>query len=224
VSSAAFVRSMESNLQTGVLAIPSGDGTKTLRMSLQAIQQAERRQYEVATVTKFKAPELLAALNRGWLDVRKLALLVNRELLAARKALELRKSVILLSEMADILERAGIKQANDAVRQAVFVQDHEYQVVQDRVDQLEAQLELLTIQAKSFDNAFTAVKRILGTPELLSEPGNLNHRPSGERPLESYEKNGLICAVCQMPQYVTPSGEVCAQGHGGAPGIREREG
>jgi hypothetical protein len=34
---------------------------------------------------------------------------------------------------------------------------------------------------------------------------------------EKFEKTGTACSVCGEPQYKTPSGAVCQNGHGGAP-------
>lgn len=32
----------------------------------------------------------------------------------------------------------------------------------------------------------------------------------------------LLCSVCQEPQFKTPSGAVCKNGHGGAPGVEKK--
>ena len=40
---------------------------------------------------------------------------------------------------------------------------------------------------------------------------------------EEFPLNGLVCIDCGFPQRVTPSGDVCQHGHGGAPGISEQE-
>jgi hypothetical protein len=37
----------------------------------------------------------------------------------------------------------------------------------------------------------------------------------------NYEKTGKLCSICKKPQYMTPSGEVCEEGHGGAPPLEE---
>jgi len=38
---------------------------------------------------------------------------------------------------------------------------------------------------------------------------------------EELVKNGLLCSVCQQPQFMSPSGPVCKNAHGGAEGIPE---
>jgi len=39
------------------------------------------------------------------------------------------------------------------------------------------------------------------------------------QPIENYPEAGLSCPVCGEPQYKTPSGDCCKNGHGGAPGV-----
>lgn len=36
---------------------------------------------------------------------------------------------------------------------------------------------------------------------------------------DEYPSNGLICPNCRAPQFVTPAGAVCMNGHGGITGI-----
>ena len=42
-------------------------------------------------------------------------------------------------------------------------------------------------------------------------------------PREDWPLNGLYCIDCHEPQYDTPSGAVCKNSHGGAPGVRMGE-
>jgi DNA N-6-adenine-methyltransferase (Dam) len=51
----------------------------------------------------------------------------------------------------------------------------------------------------------------------LAEDGKL---PSvaGDLAFGDCPRNGLLCSVCEAPQRVTPSGAICENGHGGAPG------
>lgn len=204
------------------ISIPSFDGTGTIAIHLAEVARAEARQEEVAYVTKDKAPELLTALNRGWLEVSKLALLVNREMLKAKKEVSHRRAIILVDLLPQILVSKGIEQANAEIRQAVLDLDEEHVRREERVEQIRVVLELLKIKAKGLENAFTSVKKIMGQSQLISgaDPGNLGHGPriDDNLPVTAYRANGLLCVVCDMPQYLTPSGECCPQGHGGAPG------
>lgn len=49
-------------------------------------------------------------------------------------------------------------------------------------------------------------------------------RPSlgDRREANTYPPNGLLCSECGQPQYDTPYGAVCMNGHGGAPGVEPR--
>ena len=35
--------------------------------------------------------------------------------------------------------------------------------------------------------------------------------------LKDFPKTGKLCSICNKPQYETPSGDACEEGHGGAP-------
>lgn len=37
--------------------------------------------------------------------------------------------------------------------------------------------------------------------------------------VDEYPPNGLLCASCRTPQYMTPSGPCCVNSHGGCDGI-----
>jgi hypothetical protein len=39
--------------------------------------------------------------------------------------------------------------------------------------------------------------------------------------LKNWPKTGKLCSICKNPQYMTPGGEACVEGHGGAPPLEE---
>lgn len=43
--------------------------------------------------------------------------------------------------------------------------------------------------------------------------------PRKEQSVHDFPLNGLVCSVCGEPQHETPYGDVCENGHGGAPGV-----
>lgn len=43
--------------------------------------------------------------------------------------------------------------------------------------------------------------------------------PSNDPPTPG-EKNGLLCSACGEPQFATPSGASCPNGHGGVEGVQ----
>lgn len=83
------------------------------------------------------------------------------------------------------------------------------------VGELTAQLAAATEEEKVVLEEY----RELGVCPTCSQAFNVvvpekHSHEAAESPL-----NGLLCDVCGEPQYETPSGEVCKNGHGGAPGI-----
>lgn len=203
-----------------LLSFPSYDGKRAISLPMASISRMEARQEEVQMVTRFKAPELLTALNRAWLVVSKMALAVNQHLLRAQRELEIRKAILLVDLLPDILVKKRLKTANEETRQGILVLDREYCEILDRVEQIRAVLEMLKVKAKGFQNSFDSVKKILGTSQLIdgTGPGSLSHRPGEDLPFERYEVNGLLCVVCDLPQRETPGGASCPGGHGGADG------
>jgi hypothetical protein len=41
------------------------------------------------------------------------------------------------------------------------------------------------------------------------------------KPVDQYPPSGLYCPECRSPQFNTPGGSCCANGHGGLEGVRE---
>jgi hypothetical protein len=50
-------------------------------------------------------------------------------------------------------------------------------------------------------------------------PNGLRRRLEDEGPAEAYPLNGLLCPECGTPQYDTPGGACCKNGHGGLQGV-----
>ncbi len=166
-----------------VLTCPRGTDDGEINLPIASVLRAEARQAEVALVNKLTAPELLTAMNRAWLDVSQMAIAVTSHLNAAQKRVDKRKAIILLDEVPKLMEQKGIAKANEDVRQAALTLDEEYQLLVDRTQRIEAVLELLKLKARAFENAFTSVKRILGSSALTDRPaGTLHVTPDGIEP------------------------------------------
>lgn len=132
-----------------------------LEIDLKAILVAEIRQDEVAIVTPGKAPELLSEFNRSWRELHGLYTQLTVEKNKADKVVEQRRAVLILEEVPKVLKEKGL-QSNETNREAVISLDEAYQKAQDVSDQIEAIIEYIKGKMKSFDNAFTSVKKILG--------------------------------------------------------------
>ena len=59
---------------------------------------------------------------------------------------------------------------------------------------------------------------------IQTQPGEIvsilkDERPEQEKPRKY---NGLFCSVCSKPQFYSDGGDVCDEGHGGAPGKKDK--
>lgn len=131
-----------------------------LVLDLEKIRRSEVRQDEVATVTKFKAPELLAEFNRSWRELNELIVQIKSERIRAMTALDQRRSVLLLDEVNDILKLRKVSSSADT-REAAIVLDPQHMALAEVLHQIESIVEFLQGKAKSFENAYTSVKKIL---------------------------------------------------------------
>lgn len=52
-----------------------------------------------------------------------------------------------------------------------------------------------------------------------SSKGGTPMPTKGDGSLYSFPLNGLYCSMCKKPQYQTPSGSMCENGHGGVDGV-----
>lgn len=169
------------------IVCPSGspDGSPFV-VDLVAIFKSEARQDEVATVTKAKAPELLAEFNRSWRNLDKQVGIVRSEKLKAERALENRRAVLLVQVVGPLLKEKGLT-SNDANREALITLDLEAIKLQETFDQIEGVYLYLVGKMRSFENAFSSVKKILGDTSYMSNIRNSNlsgdasdNRKSGE--------------------------------------------
>ena len=151
------------------LIVPAAIGTEQpLVIELEKILLAERRQEEVAIVTKEKAPELLYFFNKEWLKLHALVTRLTSEKTKAEKELEKRKSVILLDEVTEILKNKGVSSTAET-RKAVIELDEEYNKKEDILNQISAALELVKGKLKGFENSFSAVKRLISDRDSLNQ-------------------------------------------------------
>jgi hypothetical protein len=160
------------------ISVPAGNETKPdLVIDLAAIQVSEARQSEVATVTPVKAGELLAEYNRSWAQLHELTTRLEVEKNRAKRAVDQRKAVLLLDDIPRILKEKGVASAADT-RQAVIDRDEAYVRLSERLEAIEAVIALLKGKAKSFENAYTSVKKIMGD-DAYNMADHKNNRLSG---------------------------------------------
>ena len=156
---------------------PTADSAE-LVLNLEKVFLAEVRQGEVATVTPFKAPELLAFFNKIWLDLDEMI----KDLVAAETKAEQEvgrvRARLLLNEVEAIIKEKKVASTKES-RDAVIVLDQRYIDAQDRVDAIHATAEWLKGKMKSFENSYTSVKKIMGDDAYNMS----SRRPAGSNPL-----------------------------------------
>lgn len=163
-------------IQETRMTVPAGKtGDRPIEIDLANILIAEQRQNEVAMVTPMKAPELLSLFNGTWRDVDRLVTQLTAEKIAAERELERRTARLLLDEIPAILEAKKVKDSKDT-RDAAIALDEKVITITDRVDQLTAAVAYFKGKLKSFENAFTSVKKIMGedTYNMQGRMGNKN--------------------------------------------------
>ncbi len=152
---------------------PIREGATPLTLDISEILVSEQRQDEIAIVSKAKAPELLAEFNRSWRELSKMIAMLSSEKNHAQKAVDKRVAVLQLEEVPGLLKEKGLSSTADT-RAAVITLDPERERLQDIVDQMDAIIELLKGKLKSFENAFTSVKKIMGEDSFMSNARNPN--------------------------------------------------
>jgi hypothetical protein len=161
------------------IVCPAGDpGTPPLVIDLRAILAAEQRQEEVATVTAFKAPELLKTFNRNWLDLSEVLARLVLEKAKAEKALEKRRSILILEVVPATLAAKKLP-SNEANREAIIQLDAEFDRLSDTLNEIVAVKAYLEGKLKSFENAFTSVKKVLGMDQQYMRPGSNSNLSGG---------------------------------------------
>jgi hypothetical protein len=70
------------------------------------------------------------------------------------------------------------------------------------------------------DGTFHVTDCITGS-RIRIQPGEIAEVLRDDRP-KPVEYNGLYCTVCGEPQFLSDGGDVCKNGHGGAPGRKDK--
>jgi hypothetical protein len=144
-----------------------GEGKHPFLLPMRKIYDTESRIQEVATVNAHKAPELLATFNMCYLDIKNYVTRLHLCLADAEKAKNLRRSIVVLDIVPQVLRDKGVANArspggSEDQREAVLAQDVEYIKCVDRINMIEAIIELLKGKEEGIEWAYTSVKKILG--------------------------------------------------------------
>lgn len=159
--------------KTCSLVVPR-PGQKPALLPIRRIYDTECRIREVATVNAQKAPELLATLNVAYLEINDLLGQLKLLEYDALKALNTRKSIVLLDIAPGILAAKGLKTSVD-LRDAILAKDPEYVECQDHMAQIDAIRSLLEGKREGMVMAYTSIKKIFGSDNNWRD---LNRNPN----------------------------------------------
>jgi hypothetical protein len=142
------------------------------RFDLNYVVAVESRIEEISIVTPHKAPELLAAFNRAWLELGQAVGKLEEAENDATQYASLVKGEILLDKAEDILKSKGLKGSAD-LRQAVIDTDPTYREAIDKLNAIRAAREFLKIKQKAIEMAYLSVRKIVGenTYNMRNKPG-----------------------------------------------------
>lgn len=161
------------------ITVPKPEGGLVIDMG--AIAKVEARLHEVAFVTPQKAPELLSTYNAAWLEISKHVVMLKGIRFDFDKLRRQRKSILTLEVGPQKLKELGLVSSknpggNDDLRQAILDGDEQYSTLESQIHQVDCVIELFKYKATSFENAYTAVKKIMG--EDAYGPMSYNDNPN----------------------------------------------
>jgi succinate dehydrogenase flavin-adding protein (antitoxin of CptAB toxin-antitoxin module) len=177
MSSQELVVEQDPITQDHLVRIPKGDGTGFTSVNLSQIARHESRLADVSFVNPSSAPELLSALNRGCLDLNKIATQLSFEKAKAKNEHERARSrAILECNDAKLLEMGHSKGSAD-LRKALVEVDPEVIDTKDRLDKIDAALDLIRGKTNAFRDQHSAVRKLVSSNWIASPHYGDANRP-----------------------------------------------
>jgi len=160
-------------------------------IDLSVLEEAERRMHEVASVTKFRAQELLDLFNHAHLAASRARAVFLRASQRAESSLEALAADISLNRAPAILKEKGLVSprspgGSEDLRQSVVQADPEYREMREQLIDLKAGVETFSVRARAMEKAFSAVKAVFLDKELPN-PG-VSHRMT---PIDDNEQTAI---------------------------------
>lgn len=146
------------------------------------VKRIESRIQEIAIVSPTKAPELLATFNIAYLTCSRAVSKLEFEINTLQRAMDQRKSVLLLDELPAILKAKGIWTAkspmgSEATREAVISADVPLMNLREKVDELTAWSRMFSDLRRGFEMAYGSVKKIVGDNPASTKPNPFLAQP-----------------------------------------------
>jgi hypothetical protein len=133
------------------LILPSLGKVPELRLSMEKIDEAEKRFIEVKTVNPSTYVDLEHTFNESYRDLKKHLSAIGFQITVTDKAMESAKADVLLDKYQTYLEANDLKDNAD-LRKAFLIRDETYSRALDRMNQLKAFESLLDGKIKNVEN------------------------------------------------------------------------
>lgn len=160
-----------------LLAVPRGlKGLSPLTLDMTVIYAAENELAGVSRATPINWLTLASQFNVAYNQANKYRAYLRAEKNLALKEARMAKKELTVDRLSSWLKEKGLKDSIDA-REALYLSDKNYVEAMDRVGALEAAIEFLDAKAKSFVQAYQAVKKV-ADDRTMGYTGNL--RGEGE--------------------------------------------
>jgi hypothetical protein len=144
-------------LENKSLTIPAFKQQKEVVLDLSAVHEAEKRIIEARTVNVASYNELEYCFNEGYRCAKKNMAHIGYEITKAEKAKREAKSLALLDFYPDFLREKKHKDSA-CIRDAYLETFKDYTDAQDRIDLLNAMLNLMEGKVKVFENICRYIK------------------------------------------------------------------
>jgi hypothetical protein len=177
-------------METQLLRVPRTDPANPLVLDTTQIVYAQERLPEVAFSNTSRAPELMAVFNMAYLNTTRCLAQLEYELIQAKTRANSIKAVLLLDRLPGMLQAKGLSTArsplgSEDIRQAFLDSDPEYLAALELTHNTQCYIAALEGQKRAFENAYNAVKKMLGQ-DTSTQRQNLN-LPTAYNPSPAYE-------------------------------------
>lgn len=176
----------EPSIQKHLIVLPRLQGEPDVRINTTKIYAVLGRIEEVAMVTSAKAPELMTAFNKAYLELGRWATVILFRKAQAKMDLDKIYARIVLEKVPQVIATKGLRES-ESVREAVANQDDQYLKARDTFDRYIALYEVVKHQMKSIEMAYTGAKKVLGehNPNLIDTRKELTGSNSAEQDEDS---------------------------------------
>lgn len=170
------------------LQVPSSSG-RPLVFDMRKVHKAERRLFELASITKAKAGELQATMIDAYGEARRYYAILKAEFGRCKQKTRSVRGTIVLDKAPDILKANGLASArspagSEDLRDSVVNIDRDYIEATDTLLQVEAAMDHMESTAEKLKMAYYAIRDLVQGSDLSrrdvsggvgdDEPGSLS--------------------------------------------------